>query len=514
VWSGCFAPDGQTIVYSAAWDGDVARLYSTRPDWTETRTLPLPPAKVLAISRKSELAFLTNTRNARFFSQPGTLVQAGLEAGAEREILEGVTAADWSPDGARLAIARRVGDHSTLEYPMGKVLYETPGAIGTVRISRDGSRVAFSESLEGAVSISVVPTSGGSARVLSRGWFPSATGLAWSADGREIWFSPQRQVRDRSPALLAVTLSGKQREVVTAPGQLRLFDIAADGRVLAARWDVQVGVRGAQSSANRDRELSATDDSRLADLARDGRSVLFFDRHALFLRGMDGSAPIRLGVGLRDGQLSPDGERVLCVTDDESSNPVLVPVGAGEVRRIRRSCDRVEWLPDGKRILCEIPNSHGTFRLLEIELDSGEAKEIPIAPAEASDIDRGVGPVSPDGTVLAVIGRRGDLLILPLTGGAIRRIPEAGPALERGLVPAGWTADSRQLFVHRPGDLPDRVQKLDLETGRLAPWKELTLDDLAGIVRIDPVLFTPDGRSWAYSYNRILSNLYVVEGLK
>ncbi len=46
------------------------------------------------------------------------------------------------------------------------------------------------------------------------------------------------------------------------------------------------------------------------------------------------------------------------------------------------------------------------------------------------------------------------------------------------------------------------------------PWKELTLEDLAGVVRIDPVRVAPDGRSWAYSYIRVLSNLYVVEGLR
>ena len=74
--------------------------------------------------------------------------------------------------------------------------------------------------------------------------------------------------------------------------------------------------------------------------------------------------------------------------------------------------------------------------------------------------------------------------------------------------------DGRQLFIEREGKVPNAVQRLDLATGRVEPWKELTLEDRAGIVRISPVQVAADGRSWAYGYVRVLSNLYVVEGLK
>ena len=68
--------------------------------------------------------------------------------------------------------------------------------------------------------------------------------------------------------------------------------------------------------------------------------------------------------------------------------------------------------------------------------------------------------------------------------------------------------------MHSGGQPPSKVQKLELSTGRLEPWKELALQDPAGVARIFPVRVTPDGRSWAYGYIRVLSNLYVVEGLK
>ena len=512
VWSGRFAPDGQTIVYSAAWDGGPVSLFSTRIPSTETRTLDLPPGKILAISRLNELAFLRDAHFDRFFVQPGTLVRAGLEAGAGRDVLDNVLAADWSSDGTQLAVAREIGEKVRLEYPIGKTLYETDRPISNLRFSRDGQWIAFCEGGP-EVTVEALRLSDGLRKVLSEGWFPGAVGLAWSADGREIWFTPQKQVRDSSPPLLAVTLSGKLREVVQGPGQLRLYDIAPDGRALIARWDLQVGVRGSTSTLGEERELSATDDSLLSDFSSDGRKVLFYDREALFLRSTDGSPPLRLGDGYLSARLSPDGKWVLAISPDGPWYPVLIPVGAGEVRRIGTTeCDGVEWFPDGKRILCEISNPPGTFRLLAIELDSGRATEIPIAEGAAADFTGGGPPLSPDGAFLAGLGRHGDILVLPLAGGALRRW--AGEGARSGLVPAGWTADGRSLFVYRGGNVPADVQKLDLSTGLLEPWRRLTLEDLAGINRIEPIRVAPDGASWAYGYVRVLSNLYVVEGLK
>ena len=122
--------------------------------------------------------------------------------------------------------------------------------------------------------------------------------------------------------------------------------------------------------------------------------------------------------------------------------------------------------------------------------------------------------LSPDGGLLAGADRDGNILILPLSGGPVRRIPVASADPGKRMYPAGWTADSRSLFIHGAGELPSKIQKLDLSTGLIAPWKEVSLQDPAGVARIYPVRVTRDGRSWAYGYIRVLSNLYVVEGLK
>ena len=62
--------------------------------------------------------------------------------------------------------------------------------------------------------------------------------------------------------------------------------------------------------------------------------------------------------------------------------------------------------------------------------------------------------------------------------------------------------------------MPDKVLKLDVATGRVEPWRDLAPEDPAGVFKIHPVRVAPDGRAWAYTYLRLLSDLYVVEGLK
>ncbi len=507
VWSGRFAPDGQTIVYSAAWDGEPPRLFSTRPGSTETRTLDLPPGRLLAISSRSELAFLRNLRLGSKLVHPGTLVRAGLEGGVGRDVLENVLAADWSPDGTQLAVAREVAGKVRLEYPIGKTLYETEtgGEIWNLRFSPDGAWIAFYEPT-GSGTVLAVRVADGLRRVLSDGWFMSAFPLAWSPDGREVWFTPQKQIRDRSPALMAATLTGQLREVTRGPGQLRLFDIAPNGRLLIARWDVHLGLRGFSSFSGRERELSATDDSVLADLTGDGRNVLIFDRQALFLRPTDGSPPLRLGEGLQDARLSPDGKWVLAGSKE---GRVLVPVGAGDVRRVAAAdeCHQTEWLPDGTQFVCE-RLSHPGIRLSLIEVASGKQTDVAVPAAAVTDFEDG-GPVSADGAFLAGSGSRGDVWVLPLAGGEPRRLPT-----EKGMIPVGWSATGRYLYVERVGSMPANIQKLDLRTGRAETWRDLSLEDPAGIARIHPVMVKDDGRSWAFSYLRILSNLYVVDGLK
>src|SRR5450759_374316 len=100
IFQAAFAPDGETIVYSGALEGNAPELFTIRPEYPEPRPLGLPRTHLLSISSKGELAVLTNARflNHRLFV--GALARVSRGGTAPREILEDVRQADWSPDGA------------------------------------------------------------------------------------------------------------------------------------------------------------------------------------------------------------------------------------------------------------------------------------------------------------------------------------------------------------------------------------------------------------------------------
>jgi eukaryotic-like serine/threonine-protein kinase len=102
-----FAPDGKTIIYSAAWEGKSLQLFTTRPESPESHELEPAGADVLAVSSSGEMALSLASHPKAGFLYSGTLARVPLVGGAPREILEGVEWADWSPDGSTLAVVRQ-----------------------------------------------------------------------------------------------------------------------------------------------------------------------------------------------------------------------------------------------------------------------------------------------------------------------------------------------------------------------------------------------------------------------
>lgn len=142
IWNARFTPDGN-LIYGAAWEGRPEELFVAENGSTESRTLGLQTTDILAISSSGELAVSTNRHFVMGFESAGMLARAPRGGGAPRDIADDVEYADWSPDGASIAIVRRVGGKVRLEYPLGKVLYETAGWVSHPRVSPDGKLVAF-----------------------------------------------------------------------------------------------------------------------------------------------------------------------------------------------------------------------------------------------------------------------------------------------------------------------------------------------------------------------------------
>ena len=100
--------------------------------------------------------------------------------------------------------------------------------------------------------------------------------------------------------------------------------------------------------------------------------------------------------------------------------------------------------------------------------------------------------------------------LFPLNGGAARIIP----GVEPGYRVAQWSADSAALYVFRPGDVPVRIERLDIATGKMKLVRELVPADLGGVVSIGPIITNVNASEFAYSYYQTLSVLYVISGLK
>ncbi|HZI67533.1 MAG TPA: protein kinase, partial [Thermoanaerobaculia bacterium] len=109
IFNARFAPDGKTVVYSSARQGNTPEIVTSKPDFPGGTPSGLTGVHLLAVSSRGELAVLTKARYLGHSLFDGTLARMPLEGGAPREVLEGVREADWSPDGSQLAIIRDVG---------------------------------------------------------------------------------------------------------------------------------------------------------------------------------------------------------------------------------------------------------------------------------------------------------------------------------------------------------------------------------------------------------------------
>jgi Tol biopolymer transport system component len=509
-----FASDGRTIVYGAAWEGDPIRLFSARTDGHESTRLEFADADVAAVSSQGELAMLLGRPVLPINNWVGTLARAPLSGGAPRELVEDAAVADWSPDGKGLAIVRRTRNTERLEFPIGKVLYETAGWIEDLRFSPAGDRIAFF--LRGLTASVEIVDLAGKHSVLSKGW-KRPSGLAWSPDGTEVWFGANEQGW-RTP-LHAVSLTGKQRLLMRLPSWIRLQDVAHDGRVLVSLMNLHTTMRGLSHGESRERDISWHEGSLAKSMTPDGKTVLFDEGnegyfHTIYIRPMDGSPAKRIAEG-RSLAISPDGRWIAANASERGSPVVLLPTGPGEPRLLDGKGHHFEeaaFFPDGKQILL-------------LARDPGHGARSYVQDLETQDL-RAIGPeglscqvLSPDGIEAACEDARHEGLICSIRDGTLRPIPGFENGREDPLL---WASDRRFLFVgpnapaRAAAHVTDpRVFRLDMTTGRRDLWHEFVPSDRAALAPgLWSFAMTPDGTSYAYSFQNAPSDLYLVTGVK
>jgi Tol biopolymer transport system component len=477
----------------------------------------LESGQILGISSAGELAILLHPEIPDPFRQSGNLAHVPLAGGAPREVLELVEWADWTPDGG-LAIVRGVEGGGSLkgarlnliESPPGKVIYRPRAWVSHLRVAPRAQYLAFADHVpEGDNGSVVVIDLNGKVQAKSQ-YYNSVQGIAWSADGREVWFTAAPIGAAR--ALYAMNLSGKERLVLRVPSILTLHDISRDGRVLLGKDDAQMGMVTRGPGDKTERDISWFDWSLMLDFSKDGKTVVFSEsgeaggaKSVVYLRNTDGSPAIGMGDG-GFAVLSPDCKWVAATDLQSPSQLELLPTGVGEPRTITH--DNIEhffpaWLPDGKQILF-------------IGVEAGHRRRTYIYDV-ATGATRAVTPegtvgfaIAPDGSRLLVTENGRDFSVFSLKGGGS---PKPVEGILRNEQPIQWDSDNKHLLV-AGRQIPETVFRLDPESGQRQPWKQITGIDPAGLESIATIRFDASGNAYAYSYYRVLSELYVVEGLK
>jgi Tol biopolymer transport system component len=519
-----FAPDGQTIVYSAGWRGQPNEIYTARLDSRESRPLGLGHALLQAVSSSSELAIGLETDDP---FRGATLGRVPLAGGAARASVENVSFSDWLPSGADLAAVRVTVTEQRVEFPIGHVVYRTnDSGISHLRVSPAGDWVAFAEhpvatAFGGGRLVAL--DRAGTRKLLSKPW-TDIYGVAWRPDGREVWFTAADGTDYK--ALHAATLDGGERLVTRMLGQVDLQDISRDGRVLVSQNDFRSEMIARTSGASADRTLTWLGLSQVADLSADGSRILFNELQPgggvgrfVYLRSTDGSPAIRLGEG-QALALSPDGKWALASVSS-STRLLALPTGAGEPRDLTRNgfdysrLATASWFPDSRHVLYSAVQNQGPLRLFVQDIDGGEPRVVVSSASEmATALEQSVAvagtTVSPDGRHFFTQQVGGPPAIYSVDGG------DAAPikGLEAGAQPIGWSQDGRSLICRRDVGLASEVSVLEIATGRRALLWRLAMADPAGASRLGPIVVTADGKSYAYSYYRNISDLYLVDGLK
>jgi serine/threonine protein kinase len=512
IYAARFAPEGTNVLYSAAWNGMPTQVYLTRPDSPESKALGLGNADLLAVSASGTLAILQQ-QQINGFVRSGVLAQVHLAGAQPRTLATDILDADWTRAPERLLVVRRNSTRCQLEWPIGRVVYESDGLISHPRSSRDDQAVAFIDHPRifddsGAV---VVIDHAGNRRELSGGW-SSIWGLAWSKQGQEVWFTAAKGGTTRS--LRAVTLSGEERVIAHTTGALTLHDIGVNGEVLisedSSRGDVLF------RSDDVERQLTWLDGTYPRDLSADGTMLLFDETgdgggpaYSVYLRSTDGGPAVRLGDGFA-ATLSPDKRWAAMIPRSMRGGIPVVPTGPGEPMLVADGTLEeyrwLAWLPDGQHVVCNAAEPGRGLRLFVHRLGSAGMRAI--------SPENMLGPVAvaPDGRhVIGVHRAERSAWVFPLDAG---RAPQLIPQITPEEMPFQWSDDGAAVYLrHRGGEMPLRVSRLELTTGEKRLWREFTIADRAGVQVISSILLTPDGRHVALVYRRVLSDLFLFAGL-
>jgi Tol biopolymer transport system component len=471
----------------------------------------VPEAQLLSVSSKGELAIILGARHVDQRLYKGTLARMTLGS-TPRPVLDGAREADWSPDGASLAVIRDLGNgRDRLEYPIGTTVYEMTGYLSDLRVSPDGEHIAFFDHprrYDDRGWVKMVDRAG-TVTTLA-GEFAGLEGLSWTDDGSTVVFGGNA-ANGYFMQPMAVRASSDQTAttVLAVPGRFIPYDHTSDGRWLAVREDLSFGVRARVPGADHERELSWLGSVGVRSMSEDGQWLLMVDNAAnanygVVLRKTDGSQTLRLGEG-NPQQLSPDGKWSAAIISLPQQTLVVYPTGAGEPIRITSRIERyetVEWFPDSKRLFVCGAEATRAPRCYQQALD-GSLDRSTLEPITAEGVK---ATLAPDGQTLLLAHPDGSFARSSIGGGA--ETPVAALQPDDRII--SWSRDSQSVFVQRDLGAPARVERVALATGQRSVAGEVTPEGVAAVTQINVKAWAEDGRWYAYNYTTLPSTLFVV----
>ncbi len=466
-----FSPDGNQIAY--AWRGendDNSDIYVKLIGAGSPLRLTSHPAREYCPAWSPDGRYIAFVRDGPSSDRAAYYLIPAL-GGAERKIGEAYgqrqlyelyeDCLDWSLDGKYLIVADRVVPEESrssilllsVEDGQRKVLVSQPDLyVARPILSPDGTAIAYAQGAGFIASdIYVVPASGGrSRRLTSDGRFLS--GLAWTADGREIVFSSNRG------------------------GLLRLWRISSSGGTPAL-----VNGLGERASS----PTISTKGDRLAYIHGRDDANLWRTRGPVW-KGRP-PPPMKIVASSRaddEAAYAPDGKRIAFASDRSGSKEIWTCNSDGTNQAQLTSLGATDagspsWSPDGKTIAFDARlEGHGD--IFVISADGGAPRRLTTDP-----VDNNVPTWSRDGKWIYFSSTR--------TGNwQIWKVPSGGGSAVQVTKSGGFSAqespDAKSLYVwveggtiwkmRLPGAEPVRV----LQGVQLFVWWKITRD---GIYFID-----------------------------
>jgi hypothetical protein len=499
-----FLPEETGVIYSAELGRAEEQLFMTRLGSPGFSALGGPSTRLAGISRGGELAVLRKV----VLNQPGQppagiLARMPATGGAPRDVLEGVEAADWSPDGTTFVVVRTVEGRRRLEFPIGTTRFETGGWIDAPRVSPDAKRIAFVEHplpFDDRGWVSEIEIATGRATRLT-GELDSLRGIEWHPVTGEVWYGTDRRID-------AIRGDGTIQTVARSTEPNYLYDIASDGRLLVRYFTQELRTRLLLPSGEQ-RDLTWLDGTWPIMFWPSGDRLLFWEalHYGVYARALDGSPAVRLGDGTGLA-LSPDGRSALAAQHTDPMRLAIYPTGAGDTRFLPTpGIQRIisgTWTPRGDAVVFDAEDQSKTVRIYTQALAGGGPTPIG---APGVRLLQGVNLVSPDGAFVLTLGRAGGVLLQPLDGGDAR----TAKGLRGTDVSLDWEPDGRTLIVEEDGlDWPVRLVRVDPFSGTRVAWRDAT--PVLDVRRsgTPPLALSRDHRTIAFMVPEFRSTLYTV----